>query len=93
MDCRDLYSSTKATFDALGDRIAPGTVIVFDEYIGNDRWAKDEFKAFQEAVLARRVDVRVPRLQHPELPGGGSDHILIRAPSGSYSGFSDATAG
>jgi hypothetical protein len=37
----------------LGDRIVSGTVIVFDEYIINDRWRDDEFKAFQEAVLAR----------------------------------------
>ena len=29
----------------------PGTVIVFDEYIGNEHWREDEFKAFQEAVL------------------------------------------
>jgi hypothetical protein len=37
----------------MGDRVGPGTVIVFDEYIVNDRWAEDEFKAFQEAVAAR----------------------------------------
>jgi tetratricopeptide (TPR) repeat protein len=52
VDC-DLYSSTKTTFDLMGDRIGPGTVIVFDEYIVNDRWAEDEFKAFQEAVAER----------------------------------------
>ena len=34
----------------LYDRIKPGTIIVFDEYIGNPRWKDDEFKAFQEAV-------------------------------------------
>jgi Tfp pilus assembly protein PilF len=52
VDC-DLYESAKVVLDALGDRIVPGTVIVFDEYIINDRWRDDEFKAFQEAVLAR----------------------------------------
>jgi len=28
-----------------------GAAIVFDEYIGNEHWREDEFKAFQEAVL------------------------------------------
>jgi hypothetical protein len=27
-----------------------GSVIVFDEYIGNEKWREDEYKAFQEAV-------------------------------------------
>jgi Flp pilus assembly protein TadD len=52
VDC-DLYSSTKTIFDQLGDRIGAGTVIAFDEYILNDAWRQDEFKAFQEAVVAR----------------------------------------
>ena len=49
IDC-DLYSSTKTIFDLLGSQIIPGTVIVFDEYIGYKSWKNDEFKAFQEAV-------------------------------------------
>jgi len=49
IDC-DLYSSTKTIFNALGDHIVPGTVIVFDEYIGYKSWRDDEFKAFQEAI-------------------------------------------
>ena len=49
IDC-DIYSSTKTIFDLFSDRIIPGTVIVFDEYIGNAHWREDEFKAFQEAV-------------------------------------------
>ncbi len=49
VDC-DLYSSTKTVLDCLSAQICPGTVIVFDEYIGNGRWREDEFKAFQEAV-------------------------------------------
>ena len=52
VDC-DLYSSTKTALDLAGGRIVPGTVLVFDEYIINDAWAEDEFKAFQEAVAAR----------------------------------------
>jgi Flp pilus assembly protein TadD len=49
IDC-DLYSSTKVIFDLLWNRIVPGTVIVFDEYIGYSSWKEDEFRAFNEAV-------------------------------------------
>jgi tetratricopeptide (TPR) repeat protein len=49
VDC-DIYSSTKTIFDHLAERIVPGTVIVFDEYLTNPNWREDEFKAFQEAV-------------------------------------------
>ncbi|HEY3299155.1 MAG TPA: class I SAM-dependent methyltransferase [Methylophilaceae bacterium] len=49
VDC-DLYSSTKTVLELLAPRIVKGTVIIFDEYIGNEHWREDEFKAFQEAV-------------------------------------------
>ncbi len=50
IDC-DIYSSTKTVFDLLAKQIIPGTVIVFDEYIGYEKWREHEFKAFQEFVL------------------------------------------
>ncbi|HEU4709088.1 MAG TPA: hypothetical protein VFS17_07225, partial [Methylophilaceae bacterium] len=46
------YSSTKTVLDALAPRIIPGSILVFDEYIGNEHWREDEYKAFQEAVKA-----------------------------------------
>lgn len=49
VDC-DIYESTKIIFDNLGDRIASGTVIVFDEYFNYPGWRLHEFKAFQEFV-------------------------------------------
>jgi tetratricopeptide (TPR) repeat protein len=49
IDC-DIYSSTKTILDALAPRIVSGSVLIFDEYIGNEHWRLDEFKAFQEAV-------------------------------------------
>jgi tetratricopeptide (TPR) repeat protein len=49
IDC-DTYQSTKIVLDLLAPRIQPGTIIIFDEYIGNQHWKEDEFKAFQEAV-------------------------------------------
>ena len=51
IDC-DIYSSTKTVLDLLAPRIVKGTVIIFDEYIGNQHWREDEYKAFQEAVTA-----------------------------------------
>jgi Flp pilus assembly protein TadD len=48
IDC-DIYSSTKTVLDALAERIIPGSVILFDEYVGNEHWREDEYKAFQEA--------------------------------------------
>ena len=51
IDC-DIYSSTKTVLDLLAPRIVSGTVIIFDEYIGNEYWREDEFKAFQQAVKA-----------------------------------------
>jgi len=50
IDC-DIYSSTKTVLDLLAPRVVAGTVVVFDEYIGNEHWREDEFKAFQEAVV------------------------------------------
>ncbi len=49
IDC-DIYSSTQTVLNLLHDRIVVGSVIVFDEYIGNEHWREDEYKAFQEAV-------------------------------------------
>ncbi|MEZ0315594.1 MAG: hypothetical protein ACAH10_01765, partial [Methylophilaceae bacterium] len=31
-------------------RLVVGSVLVFDEYIGNEHWREDEYKAFQEAI-------------------------------------------
>lgn len=52
VDC-DLYSSTKTIFELLGDRIIPGTVIVFDEYFNYAGWEQGEYLAFQELVRVR----------------------------------------
>jgi predicted O-methyltransferase YrrM len=49
VDC-DLYSSTKDVLDAVADRLRPGSVLVFDEYVMNPHWQQDEWRAWQEAV-------------------------------------------
>jgi Macrocin-O-methyltransferase (TylF) len=57
VDC-DLYSSTKTIFDGLGDRLRPGSVIVFDEYFNYPGWREHEYKAFQELVSDRSLRYR-----------------------------------
>jgi len=49
IDC-DLYSSTKTVLDLFEAQIGAGTVMVFDEFIGNLSWQEDEFKAFHDAA-------------------------------------------
>ena len=49
VDC-DLYESTVDIFAHVHARIVPGTVVVFDEYVMNEHWEEDEFRAFKEAV-------------------------------------------
>lgn len=46
----DLYSSAKTVLWALKDRIVPGTIIVFDEYINHPYWRDHEYKAFMEFI-------------------------------------------
>ena len=54
VDC-DIYSSTRTIFDYVGDRLVPGSIIIFDEYISNPNWRNDEYKAFQELVTERNI--------------------------------------
>jgi len=48
VDC-DLYQGTVEILHYLANRIGPGTVIIFDEYLMHPTWPEDEYKAFQEA--------------------------------------------
>lgn len=57
VDC-DLYESTKAILDGLCDRIVPGTVIVFDEYLNYPGWQNHEHKAWIEFCEAQKVKYR-----------------------------------
>ncbi|HKP94908.1 MAG TPA: phytanoyl-CoA dioxygenase family protein [Fibrobacteria bacterium] len=55
IDC-DLYNSTRLVFQSLGNRIGPGTVIVFDEMYGYSGWQKHEARAFFEFAAARNLE-------------------------------------
>ena len=54
IDC-DLYTSTKCILSLIAGRVAPGTIMVFDEYFGYPHWQHHEFKAFQEFVEHHNV--------------------------------------
>lgn len=49
----DLYSSTKTIFAFLGERIVPGTILLFDEYFNYPGWQNHEHKAFIELVASQ----------------------------------------
>lgn len=57
VDC-DLYSSTQTVFAHLGDRLVPGSVVLFDEYFNYPGWRDHEYRAFQELVAARGLRYR-----------------------------------
>ncbi|RYE86594.1 MAG: hypothetical protein EOO75_15535, partial [Myxococcales bacterium] len=48
----DLYESARTVLTHLCPWIAPGTVLVFDEYLGHTTWRDDEYRAFTEAAQA-----------------------------------------
>lgn len=54
----DIYSSARTVLTALAGRLVPGTILVFDEYIGNHSWRDDEYRAFQEQAAAQRLSYR-----------------------------------
>ena len=54
IDC-DLYSATKTIFANVGEMLAPGSIIIFDELINYHGWEEGEFKAFMEFVEEHKV--------------------------------------
>ena len=54
IDC-DLYSSTVDILTALGERLQPGSVILFDEYFNYPGWERHEYKAWQEFITKRQI--------------------------------------
>jgi predicted O-methyltransferase YrrM len=44
----DLYSSAVTVFDAVGPRLQPGSIVIFDEFFNFPGWENHEFRAWQE---------------------------------------------
>lgn len=57
VDC-DLYSSTVDVLAALGGGLQPGSVLVFDDYLGFPGAEAHEFRAFAEFCAARGIRYR-----------------------------------
>ncbi|MEA5444410.1 class I SAM-dependent methyltransferase [Gammaproteobacteria bacterium AB-CW1] len=57
IDC-DLYSSTRSVLEQLAERLVPGTVVVFDDYLGYRGWQDHEYRAWQEFVTSHRIQYR-----------------------------------
>lgn len=58
VDC-DLYSSTRSVLACLAGRFQPGTVIVFDDFLGYPGFADHELKAFREFVAESGWSYRI----------------------------------
>ena len=48
----DIYSSAQTVLTQLALRLVTGTILVFDEFIGNRTWEHDEYRAFMEFITA-----------------------------------------
>lgn len=51
VDC-DLYSSTRTVLAQLGPRLAPGSLLVFDDFLSYEGYEQHEFRAVQEYFAA-----------------------------------------
>ncbi len=49
VDC-DLYSATVTSLEAVGPRLRPGSIVLFDEYFNHQNWESGEAKAWAEHV-------------------------------------------
>ena len=54
----DTYQAAKAALDLTGERLIPGSIIIFDEYFGYLGWRDGEYKAFQELVKQHDINYR-----------------------------------
>lgn len=52
VDC-DIYASTRTALHALASLVRPGTILVFDDYLGNPTWRDDEHAALLDVADAR----------------------------------------
>jgi predicted O-methyltransferase YrrM len=54
LDC-DIYSSANYVLTELADRLAPGSVLIFDEFFNYRGYQLHEFKAFHEFLARRKL--------------------------------------
>lgn len=54
IDC-DLYVSTRCVLDNIIPRLAPGAILVFDDYFNYPGWEEHEHRALMEVVHAKKL--------------------------------------
>lgn len=57
VDC-DIYPGARTILKELEDRVAPGTVLLFDEYFNYPGWERGEHRAFGQFLEARSTHCR-----------------------------------
>lgn len=60
----DLYSSSITALELVGPRLAPGSVVVFDEYLNHPGWQEGEHRAWTEYVAASGIEFTYAALTH-----------------------------
>ncbi|MFB9385158.1 class I SAM-dependent methyltransferase [Pseudonocardia petroleophila] len=60
----DLHSSTACVLDAVGPRLHPGSVVVFDEFFNYPGWEQHEARAWREYAEAHGVAFRYEAFTH-----------------------------
>lgn len=56
IDC-DLYSSARCVLDHIADHLAPGAIIIFDEYMNYPGWQDHEHKALLEVAQHKDLNI------------------------------------
>lgn len=60
----DLYSATATVLAAVGPRLRPGSVVIFDEYLNHPGWQHGEHQAWSEYVASSGLRFRYEALTH-----------------------------
>jgi len=77
VDC-DLYSSTKTIFAETRALLAPGTIIVFDEYFNAPEWREEEYQGVHGVHCREQDQLRIYRL-HPDRLAGRGEAVVRRS--------------
>ncbi len=52
----DVYEPTKYVLERIKSRLQPGSLLLFDEFMGNPNWKHSEFKALHETIEETRYE-------------------------------------
>lgn len=52
----DVYEPTKYVLERIKSRLQPGSLLLFDEFMGNPNWKHSEYKALKETLEETRYE-------------------------------------